>query len=207
MKGVTIIEHPLVQHCLTQLRDERTDHEDFRRALGQAGVFLVYEALRKLAVKRTRVKTPLTTTSGISIERDLVLVPVLRSGLGFLHAVLPFIPGAKVGFIGLSRDEHTLEARQYHRSLAPNLQRSEVVLLDPMLATGGSTSAALKMIKECGATRIRTIHLLAAPEGIRRVQKDHPGVPLVVASVDQKLNSKGYIVPGLGDAGARLFGV
>jgi uracil phosphoribosyltransferase len=207
MKGVTIVSHPLVQHSLTRLRDKRTGHEDFRRALGQAGVFLVYEALHALAVKRINVRTPLKVTRGTAIERELVLVPVLRAGLGFLHAVLPFIPEARVGFIGLSRDEQTLQAKQYHRSLGENLRRSEVVLLDPMLATGGSTAAALDMLKERGARSLRVVNLVAAPEGIRRVQKAHPGIPIYVASVDQRLNEKGYIVPGLGDAGFRLFGV
>lgn len=207
MKGVTVISHPLVQHGLAQLRDGGTGLAEFRRILGQLGVLLVYESTRSLRVRPVSVKTPLARADGGRIRDDVVLVPVLRAGLGMLHAVLEFIPDARVGFIGLARDEETLEARRYHCSLAGDLRGSEVVLIDPMLATGGSAIAALDIIRERGARAIRMVNLVAAPEGICRVRRAHPGVPICVASVDHHLNKKGYIVPGLGDAGCRLFGV
>jgi uracil phosphoribosyltransferase len=207
VKGVTVIEHPLVQHGLARLRDGNTDLGEFRRVVGQLGVLLVYEATHSLPVKPVTVKTPLATARGERLRGDVVLVPVLRAGLGMLHAVTEFIPDARVGFIGLARDEETLEARRYHCSLAGELDGSDVLLLDPMLATGGSAVAALEIIRARRPRSIRMVNLLAAPEGVRRVRRAHPDVPIVVASIDTRLNGKGYIVPGLGDAGRRLFGV
>jgi uracil phosphoribosyltransferase len=167
----------------------------------------VIRPARTFRTKPVRVRTPLAQAGGLALRHDIVLVPVLRAGLGMLHAVLEFFPDARVGFIGLSRDEQTLEARRYHLSLARDLADSEVVLIDPMLATGGSAVSALEMIRERGARRIHLVNLLAAPEGLRRVRKAFPRVPITTASIDQKLNGRGYIVPGLGDAGDRLFGV
>jgi len=152
------------------------------------------------------VETPLATASGFQLEREVVLVPVLRAGLGMLDSILQLIPHARVGFIGLKREETTLRAMFYHKSLPKNLERFEVILIDPMLATGGSSVAAIDLLIEQGAKHIRMVNLVAAPAGIRVVQKKYPRVPIFTAAVDKKLNEKGFIVPGLGDAGDRLFG-
>jgi len=206
MKNVTVINHPLVQHNLAQLRDKRTESQEFRRLLGEIASLMIYEATRSLGVKKITVQTPLASSSGFRLEREVALVPVLRAGLGMLDSILQLIPHARVGFIGLKREETTLRAMFYHKSLPKNLERFEVILIDPMLATGGSTVAALDLLLEQGAKNIRVVNLVAAPEGIRAVQKHHPGVPIFTAAVDKKLNERGYILPGLGDAGDRLFG-
>jgi uracil phosphoribosyltransferase len=206
MKGVTVIAHPLVQHNLTRLRDKRTQPQEFRRLLGEIAALMLYEATRSFAIKKVHVETPLARTNGFQLEREVVLVPVLRAGLGMLDSILQLIPHAHVGFIGLKREEKTLRAMFYHKSLPKNLGRFETILIDPMLATGGSSAAAIDLLLEQGARNIRMVNLVAAPEGIATVQKKHPRVPIFTASVDHKLNEKGFIVPGLGDAGDRLFG-
>jgi uracil phosphoribosyltransferase len=207
MKGVTVIKHPLVQQGLTRLRDQRTPAEEFRRTLGELGVFLVYEALATVPANPVTVRTPMERTRGARLGRDILLVPVLRAGLGLLQAVLPMIPGARVGFVGLARNEETLVPVNYHQSLPARLGGLEVILLDPMLATGGSALAALDLLQRRGARRLRMVNLIAAPEGIRRVRACHRELPIFAASIDRCLNRKGYILPGLGDAGSRLFGV
>jgi uracil phosphoribosyltransferase len=206
MKGVTVIAHPLVQHNLTRLRDHRTQPQEFRRLLGEIASLMLYEATRSFAVKKVYVQTPLARTNGFQLEREVVLVPVLRAGLGMLDSILQLIPHARVGFIGLKREEKTLRAMFYHKSLPKNLGDFEVILIDPMLATGGSSVAALDLLIEQGAKHIRMVNLVAAPEGIETVQKKYPRVPIFTAAIDHKLNEKGFIVPGLGDAGDRLFG-
>ena len=206
MKGVTVIAHPLVQHNLARLRDKRTQPQEFRRLLGEIAALMLYEATRDFAVKKIPVETPLAPTHGFQLEREVVLVPVLRAGLGMLDSILQLIPHARVGFIGLKREETTLRAMFYHKSLPKNLEQFEVILIDPMLATGGSSVAAIDLLVEQGAKHIRMVNLVAAPEGIRVVQKNYPRVPIYTAAVDKKLNEKGYILPGLGDAGDRLFG-
>jgi uracil phosphoribosyltransferase len=206
MKNVTVIAHPLIQHNLARLRDKRTGPQEFRRLLGEISALMIYEATRSFSVKKISVQTPLAPCPGFQLEREVALVPVLRAGLGMLDEILAIIPHARVGFIGLKREETTLRAMFYYKSLPKNLDRFEVLLIDPMLATGGSTVAALDLLKEQGAKHIRVVNLVAAPEGIRTVQKAHPRVPIYVAAVDKKLNERGYILPGLGDAGDRLFG-
>lgn len=206
MKGVTLITHPLVRQNLSRLRDSRTQPQEFRRVLGEIAALMVYEATRDLEVSRTRVKTPLAMAEGARVKRKVVLVPVLRAGLGMLDPLLKLIPDARVGFIGLKRNETTLVADTYHSSLPGNLRRFEVLLIDPMLATGGSAIVALDQLHKQGAKRIRLVNLLAAPEGIRKVRRHHPTVPIFTAAVDRRLNERGFIVPGLGDAGDRLFG-
>ncbi len=206
MKGVTVIAHPLVQHNLTRLRDQRTQPQEFRRLLGEIAALMIYEATRNFAVKKISVRTPLESAHGFQLEREIVLVPVLRAGLGMLDSILQLIPHALVGFIGLKREETTLRAHSYHKSLPKNLGRFEVILIDPMLATGGSAVAALDLLVEQGAKLVRLVNLVAAPDGIRRVRKNYPRVPIFTAAVDRQLNGKGYILPGLGDAGDRLFG-
>jgi uracil phosphoribosyltransferase len=207
MKGVTVIEHPLVQHNLTRLRDKRTQPQEFRRALGEVSVLMLYEATRSFETEPVRVSTPLASARGRKLKREVVLVPVLRAGLGMLDSILQLIPNARVGFIGLKREESTLKANFYHKSLPEDLRAYEVVLIDPMLATGGSTVAAMDLLYAQGAQRVRLVNLVASPEGIRHVRKHYPKLPIFTAAVDEKLNSRGYILPGLGDAGDRLFGV
>lgn len=206
MDRVTVIAHPLVQYNLGRLRDKRTEPEEFRRSLAQVAALMIYEATRSLETRPVSVMTPLAKTIAQKLRRDVVLVPVLRAGLGMLNAILDLIPNARVGFIGLKRHEETLKAAVYHQSLPQNLSRFEIILIDPMLATGGSSVAALNLLAERKAKRIRIVNLVAAPEGIRYVRRFFPEVPIFTAAVDDHLNEKGYIVPGLGDAGDRLFG-
>jgi uracil phosphoribosyltransferase len=206
VKNVTVIAHPLVQHNLARLRDRQTQPQEFRRLLGEIAALMIYEATRSFGVKPLMVRTPLETAPGFRLEREIVLVPVLRAGLGMLDSILQLISHARVGFIGLKREETTLRAMFYHKSFPKNLGRLEVILIDPMLATGGSAVAALDLLVEQGAKHIRLVNLVAAPEGIRRVRESYPRLPIFTAAVDRKLNQKGYILPGLGDAGDRLFG-
>jgi uracil phosphoribosyltransferase len=206
VKGVTVIVHPLVQHNLARLRDKRTPPPEFRRLLGEIASLMMYEATRSFAVKKIAVETPLAVTGGFQLKREVVLVPVLRAGLGMLDSILQLIPHARVGFIGLRREETTLKALFYHKSFPKNLGDFEVILIDPMLATGGSAVAALDLLTEQGAKHVRLVNLVAAPRGIRTVQESYPKVPIFTAAVDKKLNERGFIVPGLGDAGDRLFG-
>jgi uracil phosphoribosyltransferase len=207
VKNVTIITHPLVQHNLTRLRDRETGAQEFRRVLSEVAALMVYEATRSFAVMPVSVTTPLAKARGCRLQREVVLVPVLRAGLGMLDSILQLIPHARVGFIGLKREETTLRATSYHKSLPPDLSPFEVILIDPMLATGGSAVAAMDLLVELRAIQVRMVNLVAAPEGIRRVHARYPNLPIFTAAVDRKLNEKGYILPGLGDAGDRLFGV
>ncbi|HXS67368.1 MAG TPA: uracil phosphoribosyltransferase [Candidatus Polarisedimenticolia bacterium] len=207
MKGVTVISHPLVQHNLTRLRDKRTRPQEFRRVLAEMAALMLHEATRSFALVPMPVQTPLMPARGYRLKREVVLVPILRAGLGMLDSILQLIPNARVGFIGLKREETTQRAMFYHKSLPPDLSQYEVVLIDPMLATGGSTVAAMDLLSELGAKHVRMVNLIAAPEGIEHVRQFYPALPIFTASVDKKLNNKGYILPGLGDAGDRLFGV
>jgi uracil phosphoribosyltransferase len=206
MKGVTVIGHPLVQHNLAQLRDKETRPQEFRRLLGEIASLMIYEATRDFAVKKVSVQTPLARADGFQLKREVVLVPVLRAGLGMLDAILQLIPHARVGFIGLRREETTLQAQFYHKSFPKNLADVEVVLIDPMLATGGSAVAALDLLTEQGADNIRLVNLVASPQGVRVVRKKYARIPIFTAAIDESLNERGFIVPGLGDAGDRLFG-
>lgn len=206
MKGVTVIAHPLIQHNLARLRDKRTQPEAFRRLLSEIASLMTYEATRDFAVKKITVQTPLARAPGVELAREIVLVPVLRAGLGMLDSILQLIPNARVGFIGLRREETTLKAQFYHKSFPQNLGNVEVILIDPMLATGGSAVAALDLLQVQEARSVRLVSLVAAPEGIRVVRKKYPRVPIFTAAVDTSLNDRGFILPGLGDAGDRLFG-
>ncbi len=206
MKGVHVIEHPLVQQKLAVLRDRRTDAGEFRRILADVAGWLFFEASRTLARRVDRVRTPLATARAAGPARPILLVPVLRAGLGMLNGILPLVPGAQVGFIGLQRNEATLVAEAYYGRLPRRLARHEVFLLDPMLATGGSCGAGLAQLHSRGARDVRIVSLVAAPEGVRAVRREHPGVAIYCAAVDDRLDDRGYIVPGLGDAGDRLYG-
>ena len=204
---VTEVTHPLVQHKLGLLRDVTTTTQMFRQLVNELTLLLTYEATKGLADEEIEIETPLERMTARRISGKKVAVcPILRAGMGMLDAVLSLVPGARVGFIGLFRDEETLEPVEYYVKLPGDIADRDVILLDPMLATGNSTAAAVDTVKRAGATSVRLIALIAAPEGIERVHREHPDVHIVVASVDRGLNEKGYILPGLGDAGDRLYG-
>lgn len=207
MGRVTVIQHPLVQHNLTRLRDKRTGPQEFRRVLSEVAALIIYEATRSFAVRPHSVLTPLARSRGSQLKREVILVPVLRAGLGMMDSILQLIPHARVGFIGLKREEKSLRALFYHKSLPKDLSRFEVILIDPMLATGGSATSAMELLSELGARHVRLVNLVAAPEGIHKVHSHYPKLPIFTAAIDKRLNRNGYIVPGLGDAGDRLFGV
>jgi uracil phosphoribosyltransferase len=205
--SVTEVKHPLVRHKLGLLRDVETDTEMFRRLVNELTLLLTYEATKDIALEQVEVETPVERTHAERIPGKKVAVcPILRAGMGMLDGVLSLIPVARVGFIGLYRDEETLQPVEYFVKLPADIADRDVLLLDPMLATGNSTAAAVDTVKRAGATHITLIALIAAPEGIANIQAKHPDLRVVVASIDERLNEKGYIVPGLGDAGDRLYG-
>ena len=207
MRKVTHVEHPLVQHKLSYLRDKETPTVHFRKLVNELTLLLTYEATKDFPTEPVEIETPLEKMQAQRISGKKVAVnPVLRAGLGMLEGVLSLISSARVGFIGLYRDEETLQPVEYYVKLPDDLAERDVILIDPMLATGNSTAAAVETVKRAGATSVRLIALIAAPEGIERIHRDHPDVSIVVASIDRQLNEKGYIVPGLGDAGDRLYG-
>ena len=204
---VTQVTHPLVRHKLGLLRDVQTDTDNFRRLVNELTLLLTYEATKDMDLEETEVETPLEVTRAERIPGKKVAVcPILRAGMGMLDGVLSLIPVARVGFIGLYRNEETLEPVEYYVKLPADVAERDVLVLDPMLATGNSTAAAVTVLKNAGAKHITVIALIAAPEGVAQIERDHPDVHVVVASIDSRLNEKGYIVPGLGDAGDRLYG-
>ena len=204
---VVVVDHPLVQHKLGLLRDQTTPTQVFRQLVDELTLLLTYEATKEMATEEVEIETPLERTAVQRISGKKVAVcPILRAGVGMLDGVLSLISGARVGFIGLYRNEETLEPVEYYVKLPQDIARRDVILLDPMLATGNSTAAAVATVKKAGAQSIRLIAIIAAPEGIERLQAEHPDVAIVVAAVDRELNARGYIVPGLGDAGDRLYG-
>jgi len=204
---VTEVTHPLVQHKLGLLRDVTTTTQMFRQLVNELTLLLTYEATKDLADEEVEIETPLEHMTARRISgKKIAVCPILRAGMGMLDAVLSLVPGARVGFIGLFSDEEMLEPVEYYVKLPGDIADRDVILLDPMLATGNSTAAALDTVKRAGATSVRLIALIAAPEGVERVHREHPEVRIVVASVDRGLNEKGYILPGLGDAGDRLYG-
>lgn len=204
---VVEVKHPLVQHKLGLLRDIHTPTQLFRQLVNELTLLLAYEATKDLLTEEVEVETPLERTPARRVSGKKVAVcPILRAGMGMLDGVLSLVPGARVGFIGLYRDEETLQPVEYFIKLPHDIAQRDVILLDPMIATGNSTAAAVQKVKEAGATSIRLIGIIAAPEGLKRIQDAHPDVTIVVASIDRALNEVGYIVPGLGDAGDRLYG-
>ena len=201
-----IVDHPLVQDALMELRDVRTDPPAFRRAANRISVLLATEALREVPSVAGTVETPLGPADGRVVRDDVVVVPVLRAGLGMLDAVLELLPAARVGHIGLQRDEATAIASRYYSRLPPDIKRSFVLMIDPMLATGGSAVAAIDLMKDAGARTIRMICIVAAPEGVALVEQHHPDVLVFTPVIDSHLDAHKYIVPGLGDFGDRLYG-
>ena len=207
MSTVHVFDHPLIQHKLSIMRDEKTGPKEFRELLTEISTLMAFEVTRDLPLKEVVVKMPICETrTNVIAGKKLAIVPILRAGLGMVDGIRVLVPTAKVGHIGLYRDPKTLEPVEYYCKLPADAEEREILLVDPMLATGGSSSAAIGFIKKRGCTNIKLVSLIAAPEGIARVQQDHPDVDIFVAHVDEKLNDHGYIVPGLGDAGDRLFG-
>ena len=201
------MDHPLLQHKLSILRDENTGVKDFREVVSEIATLMCYEATRDLPLEEVEIKTTITTAKFKTIAgKKLAIVPVLRAGLGMVDGILTLIPSAKVGHIGLYRDPDTLEPVEYYCKMPNDIAEREVIILDPMLATGGSASAAIQFIKNYEVKNIKHMNIIAAPEGIQRVHHDHPDVDIYCAALDEKLNDHGYIVPGLGDAGDRIFG-
>jgi len=206
MKNVHILNHPLIQQKLFYLRDEKTINLHFRTMLNEVAELMVYEVTRSLPLKERKLKTPLEETTGFVLEKPLTLVPILRAGLAMCDGILSLIPQARVGHVGLYRDESTLEPVEYYVKFPSDLEESEIIVIDPMLATGGSAIAATDVIKKHRGHKITFVCLVAAPEGIEAYHSKHPEIPIFTAALDRCLNEKGYILPGLGDAGDRIYG-
>ena len=202
-----ILNHPLVEHKISILRRKETSTKEFRELISELAMFLCFEALKDAKLKDVEVETPIAKTTGHVIdENNYAFVPILRAGMGMVDGVLQVMPNAKIGHIGLYRNEETLEPVEYYCKLPKNIEKKTVIILDPMLATGGSGSAAIEMLKKRGVKHIKFLSIIAAPEGLEKIQKDHPDVEIYSAYKDSHLNDIGYIVPGLGDAGDRIFG-
>ena len=206
IEKLTVIKHPIVARDLTILRDQTTNTADFRLAMGRIATILAYFALKDLPLRETNIQTPIQPAKGFEINTHIVIVPILRAGLSLVNPLINFIPDASVGHLGMYRDETTHEPVDYYSNLPESLDKTMVLLVDPMLATGGSADDAITFLKKKGATNIRFISLISAPEGLQRISKKHPDVSVITAAVDEKLNSDAFIVPGLGDAGDRYFG-
>ncbi|MFR7932583.1 MAG: uracil phosphoribosyltransferase [Acutalibacteraceae bacterium] len=206
-KNVTVFDHPLIKHKIAILRDEKTGMKEFRELIEEIATLMTYEAFKDVPTKKVMVKTPLEETEQtVVVEKSIVLVPVLRAGLGMVNGVHVLFPTAKVGHIGMFRNEETLEPQEYYCKLPDGVEDKLVVVLDPMLATGGSAIAAINQLKKRGVKNIKMMSIIAAPEGVKALASAHPDVQIYVATVDRELNENGYILPGLGDAGDRLFG-
>lgn len=204
---VHILDHPLLQHKLSILRDEKTSVKDFRQLVSEIGMLMTYEATRDLPLEDIKIKTPVATGTFKTLAgKKIAIIPILRAGLGMVDGVMTMIPSARVGHIGLFRDPETLEPVKYYCKVPKDIAERDVLVVDPMLATGGSASAAIGFLKEYGCKHIKLMNVLAAPEGIARIEREHPDVDIYVAGLDSHLNDHGYIVPGLGDAGDRIFG-
>ncbi len=207
MSTVHLLEHPLIQHKLTLLRDKSTGSKEFREVVSEISMLMCYEATRDLPVSRIEVETPITKTEAMVISgKKLAVVPILRAGLGMVEGILNLMPAARVGHIGIYRDPDTLMPVEYYCKMPPDISERDVLIVDPMLATGGSACAAVQFIRNYSSRSIKLMCILAAPEGIKKMQTEHPDVDIYTAAVDEKLNEHGYIVPGLGDAGDRIFG-
>ena len=203
---LTVIDHPLIKHKLSLMRDKDTGTKDFRTFLDEIAELMAYEVCRDLPTRDIEVETPIAKTIGQEISKEVVIVPILRAGIGLLDGIRNLVPTAKVGFIGLYRDEETLQPVEYFAKFPKDLEDAIVLVVDPMLATGGSAIDAIKQVKARGATNIKLVCLVGAPEGTKAMEEAHPDVDIYLAALDEKLNENGYIVPGLGDAGDRIFG-
>ncbi|GAB3058188.1 uracil phosphoribosyltransferase [Salinicoccus sesuvii] len=207
MAKVHVMDHPLIQHKMSYIRDEKTSTKEFRELVDEVGMLMAYEVTRDLSLEDVEVDTPVTRTTAKRLSgKKLGIVPILRAGLGMQEGILKLIPSARVGHIGLYRDPETLEAIEYYAKFPGDIEERDIFVIDPMLATGASAVEAITAVKKRGATKVRFICLIAAPEGVEVLKEAHPDVNIYIAALDEKLNEKSYIVPGLGDAGDRLFG-
>lgn len=207
MSKVHVFDHPLIQHKLSIMRDKSTGTKEFRELLDEISMLMVYEVTRDLPTEDVEVETPITFTKSKTLAGlPIGVIPILRAGLGMVGGIMNLVPNAKIGHIGLYRDPETLQPVEYYCKLPADAEQRLLLVLDPMLATGGSASAAIRFLKQRGCNHIRLVNLIAAPEGVKRIEEDHPDVDIYVAAMDERLNNHGYIVPGLGDAGDRLFG-
>lgn len=205
--NVKILDHPLIRHKLAIIRDKNTNTKQFREIVEEISTLMAYESFKDVPTQEIEVVTPLeTTTQTVVKENSIVIVPILRAGLGMVNGILTLFPAAKVGHIGLYRDEETLEPQEYYCKLPSGIEEKVVMITDPMLATGGSASDAVAMIKKKGCKKIKLLCILAAPEGLKKVAEEHPDIEIFISTLDRQLNEKGYILPGLGDAGDRIFG-
>ena len=207
MSTVHVFEHPLIQHKLSILRDKNTILKEFRELISEISMLMCYEVTRDLPLEEVDVETPVATAHCKRLAgKKLAIVPILRAGLGMVDGMVSMMPNVKVGHVGLFRDPATLEPVKYYFKMPPDIQERDIIVVDPMLATGGSASAAITFLKQDGVKHIKLMSIIGAPEGVKRMQKDHPDVDIFVAALDDHLNDHGYIVPGLGDAGDRIFG-
>lgn len=203
---VTLISHPVIHRDLTVLRDENTEIDQFRQALKRIAIILAYNALKELPLRSFPVKTPIKETTGYAIDQNIMVVPILRAGLSLTEAIMQFVPSASVGHLGMYRDEESKQPVDYYSNIPGGIEEAMVLVVDPMLATGGSADGAISHLKNHGAKNIRFISLISAPQGIERLQKNHPDVHIITSAIDETLNENAFIVPGLGDAGDRYFG-
>ncbi len=203
---LTVLDHPLIKHKLSIMRQEETSTYIFKQNLDEIAKLMAYEVTKNVPLREYSIKTPICETTGYEMDQQIVLVPILRAGIGLVDGFRDIMPTAKIGHIGMYRDHETLEPHEYYARFPKNMDQSIVIVTDPMLATGGSASAAITNIKKRGAQKILLVCLVGVPEGVARIEKDHPDVEITLAALDEKLNERGYIVPGLGDAGDRLFG-
>lgn len=206
MSKVTVLNHPLIDHKMSQVRDKHTNTKAFRETVSEIGALITYEITRDFKTTPKTIETPMAVMTAYELEKPVVIVPILRAGLGMVDGIHNIIPNAKIGHIGLYRDEETLEPKSYYQKFPKTITDSVVLVVDPMLATGGSASYAIDVLKKHGVLDIRYVGLVGCPEGIQRLQNDHPDVSIYLAALDEKLDKNGYIVPGLGDCGDRLFG-
>ncbi|AUD64476.1 uracil phosphoribosyltransferase [Tenericutes bacterium MZ-XQ] len=206
MSKLVVLNHPLIDHKMARIRDKNTGTKEFRESVSEVGGLITYEITRDFQTVEKKIETPICEMTAKELEKQIVIVPILRAGLGMVEGIHNIIPTAKIGHIGLYRDEESLEPQVYYAKFPEVIKDSVVLVVDPMLATGGSASKAIEIIKKTGATDIRYVGLVGCPEGVKRIQEDHPDVPIYLAAMDSHLNEVGYIVPGLGDCGDRLFG-
>ena len=206
-ENIIVLDHPLIRHKLAIIRDKRTDTKQFREIVKELAMLMAYESFKDVPTQEIEVETPLEkTTQKVVKENSIAIVPILRAGLGMVDGILSLFPAAKVGHIGLCRNEETLEPEEYYCKLPPQIDEKVVMVVDPMLATGGSASDAIQMLKKRGCKKIKLMSIIAAPEGVKKVAEAHPDVEIYISTLDRCLNDKGYILPGLGDAGDRIFG-